>query len=117
MPFHAKRIYDQPEHGDGLRVLVEPDWPSGAAREAAQVDLWLKECAPSETTRSLGREPDRWEEFKELYFRELESMPCVLDALFFHAASGDVTLLYSAPDARHNSAQALKEYLESHAHA
>jgi uncharacterized protein YeaO (DUF488 family) len=37
----AKRIYDPPERGDGMRVLVMRLWPRGIRKAA--VDLWLKD--------------------------------------------------------------------------
>jgi len=41
----AKRVYDPPEPGDGVRVLVDRLWPRGVRREA--VDVWMREVAPS----------------------------------------------------------------------
>ena len=117
MPFKTKRIYDPPARGDGLRVLVDRLWPRGVSREAAQVDLWLKECSPSTALRKkFHGHPEKWEHFKAAYFHELEAEPCALDALFEPAQKGTVTLLYASKDTEHNNAEALREYLQSHTH-
>ncbi len=47
-----KRVYDEPEPGDGTRVLVERLWPRGLSKERAQINLWLKEIAPSHELRT-----------------------------------------------------------------
>jgi uncharacterized protein YeaO (DUF488 family) len=60
-----KRIYDPPEPGDGRRVLVDRLWPRGLSKDAAKVDEWLKEIAPSDELRKwFGHHTDRWEEFR-----------------------------------------------------
>ena len=46
-----KRVYKPPNDGDGVRVLVDRLWPRGLSREKAQIELWLKEIAPSNTLR------------------------------------------------------------------
>ena len=38
-----KRVYDSSSPHDGIRVLVERLWPRGMRKDAAAVDLWLKE--------------------------------------------------------------------------
>ncbi|MDJ0937793.1 MAG: DUF488 family protein, partial [Kiloniellales bacterium] len=38
-----KRVYAPPAPEDGYRVLIDRLWPRGLAKEAAAVDLWLKE--------------------------------------------------------------------------
>ena len=41
-----KRVYEQPDAGDGTRILVDRLWPRGIARDRARIDLWLKDiCA------------------------------------------------------------------------
>ncbi|MCI4465222.1 MAG: DUF488 family protein [Thermoproteus sp.] len=105
----AKRVYDPPEPGDGVRVLVDRLWPRGVRREA--VDIWMREVAPSdELRRWFSHDPARWEEFEARYWRELDGNPKVEELLEL-ARRGDVTLLY-ATRSPHNNAEALKEYLE-----
>jgi uncharacterized protein YeaO (DUF488 family) len=43
----VKRIYDEPEADDGLRVLVDRLWARGITKEKAMLDIWAKEIAPS----------------------------------------------------------------------
>lgn len=44
----TKRVY---EPDDGKRFLVERLWPRGMKKEALQVDVWIKEAAPSDVLR------------------------------------------------------------------
>ncbi len=109
-----KRAYEAPAPGDGYRVLVDRLWPRGLTKDAAQVDLWLKDVAPSgELRKWFNHDPARWGEFASRYFRELAEHPEALEQLLARVHKGRVTLLYSAKDQEHNNAVALKEYLES----
>lgn len=47
MKTKLKRIYEKPEKEDGYRILVDRLWPRGLTKEKANVDLWLKEIAPT----------------------------------------------------------------------
>ena len=49
--FLIKRVYDDPESGDGYRVLVDRLWPRGLTKEAAALDEWCKGVAPSNDLR------------------------------------------------------------------
>ncbi len=49
---HLKRVYEPPSTDDGFRILVERLWPRGLSKSRAQVDLWLKEIAPSPQLRT-----------------------------------------------------------------
>ncbi len=105
-----KRIYDSPEGGDGVRVLVDRVWPRGVKREL--VDLWLRDLAPSdELRRWFNHDPEKWEEFRRKYYEELSRNPKVKVLLELIKKSDNVTLLYSAKSP-YNNAVALKEYLE-----
>ncbi|MDD5466242.1 MAG: DUF488 domain-containing protein [Anaerolineales bacterium] len=108
----VKRIYAPVEAGDGLRILVDRVWPRGLTRQAAQVDLWLKEVAPSHELRKwFGHQPERWAEFRRRYFAELEGSPETLQPILEELGAGTVTLVYSARDSEHNQAVALRGYL------
>jgi uncharacterized protein YeaO (DUF488 family) len=110
-----KRIYEPAADDDGVRILVDRLWPRGIAREKAQLDLWLKEIAPSNALRRLAHgEPDKWTEFVAAYERELEQEPAksALDDLRKRARSEPVTLLYAARNETRNNAAALKLLLE-----
>ncbi len=54
-----KRVYDPPSRGDGRRVLVDRLWPRGLKREAARIDLRLKEVAPSDGAAPLVQSRSR----------------------------------------------------------
>jgi uncharacterized protein YeaO (DUF488 family) len=108
-----KRVYDEPFKRDGLRILVERLWPRGVSKEKAAVDLWLKELAPSTELRKwFNHEPEKWPEFRKQYWSELEQKSDLLVLLKHRATEGTVTFVYAAHDEEHNSAVALKQFLE-----
>jgi uncharacterized protein YeaO (DUF488 family) len=108
-----KRVYDQAEEADGLRVLVDRLWPRGLSKEKAGIARWLKEISPSTELRKwYGHDPARWEEFKARYFRELDRHGATVAELVDAARAGTVTLLFSSREEKLNNAVALKEYLE-----
>jgi uncharacterized protein YeaO (DUF488 family) len=109
----VKRVYEPPEPGDGTRILVERLWPRGVRKDELALDAWLKEVAPSaELRRWFGHDPARWEEFQRRYAAELSAQPDACELIQSAADNGVVTLVFSARDERHNSAGALKSYLE-----
>lgn len=70
----TKRIYDEPGHNDGTRVLVDRVWPRGVRKEDAQLDDWVKDAAPSTELRKwFGHDPDKFDEFADHYRRELST--------------------------------------------
>jgi len=108
-----KRIYEPPSSTDGHRVLVERLWPRGVSKEAARLDDWLKEIAPSpELRRWYGHVPERWPEFQKRYRAELAGNGELVDQLIAHLRAGDVTLLFAAKDEARNSAVLLKSVIE-----
>lgn len=112
----CKRIYEQPEGTDGFRVLVDRLWPRGIKREAAKIDLWAKEIAPSGDLRKrFGHVPERFAEFSARYRAELESNPDgahFLDTIQSRLKEDNVTLLYGARDPIFNNAAVLKNWTE-----
>jgi uncharacterized protein YeaO (DUF488 family) len=112
----VKRIYDKAEESDGFRVLVDRLWPRGVAKAKAQIDLWLKDIAPSDELRHrFHGEPEKWKDFEKAYAAELQA-PAAQDAaklLRQKLREGNVTLLYAARDQENNNAVALKAWLES----
>ncbi|MBV8398575.1 MAG: DUF488 family protein [Acetobacteraceae bacterium] len=112
----TKRVYQPPDDEDGARVLVDRLWPRGLSRERAQIDLWLKEIAPSNTLRRrFHGDPGSWEEFKTAYFAELEREPAqsAVRNLLDRLTREPVTLLFAARDETRNNAVALREWLDS----
>ena len=76
--FAIKRIYDDPSDDDGCRVLVDRLWPRGVSKERAQLELWLKDVAPSPPLRKeFGHMQERFADFRAAYEAELEATrPC-----------------------------------------
>ena len=112
--WHIKRIYEEPAGTDGYRVLVDRLWPRGISKEAARLDEWCKDVAPStEARRDFGHDPSRFEEFRDRYRAELKTSG-VAEALVERLADQPVvTLLYAAHDSRFNHAVVLQEVLQA----
>lgn len=110
-----KRIYEPFSTEDGKRILVDGIWPRGISKEKAQLDKWMKEIAPStELRKEFNHKPERFEEFKEHYIKELqetEEKKMALNQLLEMAKEEKVTLLFGAKDEVHNQAVVLKEVL------
>jgi uncharacterized protein YeaO (DUF488 family) len=111
-----KRAYDPAAKADGTRILVERLWPRGLSRAKVHVDTWLKDVAPSTDLRKwFGHDPEKWPQFRERYFRELDARPEAWQQILSKARRGLVTLIYSSHDTLHNNAVALREYLQAKA--
>lgn len=112
MPIYLKRVYEKPSSNDGYRVLVDGLWPRGLSKDAAKIDIWLKQIAPTANLRTwFGHDPKKWTQFKTRYSRELDKNMEDLTTLVAKARKGRVTLLFAAKDEKHNNATALKAYL------
>lgn len=82
-------------------------------REALHVDDWLKEVSPSdELRRGFAHDLAKWRELQHRYFAKLVDKPEAWRPVREAAREGNVTLLYSGRDRKHNSGVALKAYLE-----
>lgn len=111
-PIHLKRVYDPPAKDDGFRVLVDRVWPRGVSKQAAAVDLWMKDIGPSTALRQwFGHDPGRWLEFRQRYLAELRDRAEDIATLRQHAGRGRLTLVYGARDTERNQAVVLKEAL------
>jgi uncharacterized protein YeaO (DUF488 family) len=110
-----KRIYEPSSTEDGKRILVDGIWPRGISKDKAQLDKWMKEIAPStELRKEFNHKPERFEEFKAHYIKELqetEEKKVALNQLLEMAKEEKVTLLFGAKDEVHNQAVVLKEVL------
>lgn len=112
MKIKIKRVYESPEKTDGFRILIDRVWPRGMTKEKASVDLWLKEIGPSTALRKwFNHDPEKWNEFKKRYVKELKNNKEAIDQIKAHLKKGTVTLVYSAKDEEHNQAVVLKEFL------
>jgi uncharacterized protein YeaO (DUF488 family) len=60
----------------------------------------------------FAHDPRKWAEFRRQYAKELDARPKGWQPLFEVARKGNITLLYSARDTKHNNAAALQGYLE-----
>jgi uncharacterized protein YeaO (DUF488 family) len=113
MEIKVKRAYEKPAKDDGIRILVDRLWPRGITKQAAKIDLWLKEIAPSTELRKwFHHDPAQWTEFKKRYLAELKKNKEPVTALKAELKKGTVTLIYSAKDEEHNQALVLKEWFE-----
>jgi DNA-3-methyladenine glycosylase II len=112
----TKRAYQAAARMDGFRVLVDRLWPRGVSKDAARIDLWAKDLAPSpELRRWFGHEPGRFRAFAARYRHELSREPArtAFADLVRRASHGTVTLIYGARDEEHNGAVVLQQEIES----
>ena len=108
-----KRVYEPVEKEDGSRYLVERLWPRGVSQSSLHMTAWVKEVAPSPELRKwYQHDVSKWADFRRRYWRELNIHPDACRPLLEASRKGDVTLLFSARDVKHNSALILKSYLE-----
>jgi uncharacterized protein YeaO (DUF488 family) len=116
MGINIKRIYEEPSINDGCRILVDRLWPRGVSKERAALFLWMKEVTPSPELRKwFCHDPEKFQEFRDLYEKELEFDEVHIKAveyLRYLAAVGQVTLIYAARDKDINHAVILKEWVE-----
>ena len=112
MELKIKRVYVKPEKADGQRILVDRLWPRGLTKEKANIDLWLKDIAPTAELRKwFSHDPNKWTEFRKRYHRELKNNKEQVSILYEQLKKGSVTLVYGAKDEEHNEAVVLKEWL------
>lgn len=115
MSIQIKRVYEDVSDDDGYRVLIDRLWPRGLSKDKAQIDVWLREIAPSTELRQwYQHDPEKWDEFKKRYFHELDSQPDVVQQLADLVKKQRVTLVYSSKNEDINNAVALKAYLHKH---
>jgi uncharacterized protein YeaO (DUF488 family) len=110
----VRRVYDQPDRGDGTRVLVDRIWPRGLSRDRAVLDEWCKQISPStELRRWYGHDPQRFDEFSRRYRAELAEpeRAQALAHLRDLAATGTLTLLTATRHAEISEAVVLAELI------
>ena len=109
----TKRIYENINNDDGIRILVDRYWPRGISQNDAHLSLWIQDIAPSlGLFKWYSHEPKRWYDFKKRYFSELSNKKSFVKLLRGMSRATIVTLLYSSKDLEHNNAVALMEYLQ-----
>ena len=114
MRLRTKRVYEGSASADGRRILVDRLWPRGFTKAKAKIDFWAKTVAPSNELRKwYGHDPDKWDQFRQRYFGELDANAEAVAELRTQLGHGTVTLVFGSKETRLNNASALKEYLES----
>jgi uncharacterized protein YeaO (DUF488 family) len=106
----VRRVYENPEPGQGARVLVDRVWPRGLRKDAARLDDWARDVAPSAELRKwYGHDPAKFCEFRRRYTAELAGPgpQAALARLRALAATGPVTLLTATRDVSHSQAAVL----------
>lgn len=108
-----KRVYEKAEK-DEYRILVDRLWPRGLTKEQAEIDLWLKEIAPSSELRKwFGHDPEKFLEFRTRYVEELAQNPAVTIVSNLLTKHKHVALVYAAKSEPINHAVVLKGFMES----
>ncbi|MGC8651831.1 MAG: DUF488 domain-containing protein [Candidatus Micrarchaeia archaeon] len=108
-----KRVYDEFDITDGLRVLVDRLWPRGIRKDSRNIDLWLRDIAPSDELRKwFAHDTSKWGEFRARYLKELRSNKALPKLIELIDTNKDITFIYSARDAKHNQAVVLLEFLK-----
>jgi uncharacterized protein YeaO (DUF488 family) len=101
----VKRIYEPIAPKDGYRILVDRLWPRGIKKENAEIDIWLKEVAPSTELRKWfhGGEGN-FAGFRKKYLAELKQNPALKELKALIKEKKKVTLLYGAKNEEENHA-------------
>ena len=110
----VRRFYDEPARADGARVLVDRVWPRGLRKDAARLDEWAKDVAPSAELRTWYRhDPAKFAEFRRRYVAELAAPGAreALGRLREMAAGRPLTLLTATKDVELSQAAVLAELL------
>jgi uncharacterized protein YeaO (DUF488 family) len=109
-----KRVYERYSKSDGFRILVDRLWPRGLTKEAAHVDVWIKEIAPSNELRKwYHQDMSQWLLFRKKYLAELKGSTGLVEFAEECSKHASVTLLYGSKDEEHNHARILVEVLKS----
>ena len=115
MTVALKRVYAEPSPSDGARVLVDRLWPRGLTKEAAALDAWLRDLAPSDELRKwFHAHPQQWSKFREKYLKELRGKAAhdALEQLYALEKKRRLTLLFASKNEEHNNATVLKQLIE-----
>ena len=113
MNIKLKRAYEPKEKADGFRILVDRLWPRGIKKEDLEIDVWLKEVAPSSALRKwFNHDPEKWATFKTKYKAELKQSAMLGELKQFVKKYKKITLVYAAKNEEHNQAVVLKELLD-----
>jgi len=110
--FRTKRIYAAADPSDGRRILIDRLWPRGITKQAAAIDFWAKDFAPSNELRQwYQHDAAKWPEFQKRYFAELDGHGEHIASLRAELADGLNTIVYASKEEDLNNATALVLYL------
>ena len=111
-----KRAYEKPSASDGVRILVDRLWPRGLSKNAARIDLWLRDLAPSTGLRRwFHARPQAWLAFRKKYLEELAQPEAAAALAELHQVArrrARVALIFSSRSVERNNAVVLRELLE-----
>lgn len=117
MEIRIKRAYEDAARSDGPRILVDRIWPRGVAKEDAELEAWLKGLSPSSELRKwFDHDPEKWEEFRQRYLKELKKAEAADDLKKLQSIVKEhklITLVFAAKDTEHNNAVALRDFLNN----
>jgi uncharacterized protein YeaO (DUF488 family) len=116
MDVTVKRVYSKASVSDGTRVLVDRLWPRGLSKQAARVDAWLRDLAPSTELRKwYHARPAQWPTFKKRYLQELGSpaaTAALLELYELAEKAKRLTLLFGSRNEEQNNATVLRDLLQ-----
>lgn len=114
MTISTKRIYDDVQENDGLRVLVDRLWPRGVSKEKAHIDLWAKNITPSNSLREWFHHDiaGRFDEFSKRYTDELTKTNALTDFKETIAHEKKVSLVSAVKDLEHSHVAVLVKELQ-----
>jgi uncharacterized protein YeaO (DUF488 family) len=109
-----KTIYETAENHDGFRILIDKEWPNRISNEKIEINLWIKDIAPSKELNSwFKNNPSKWNEFQKKYLKELQNKKKLIKELkILTKFNKTVTLVHSNEDKKHNSALVLLKLLK-----
>lgn len=116
MSVSIKRVYLKPSPDDGARVLVDRLWPRGLTKEAAALDAWLRDLAPSNELREwFHAHPQQTSKFRQQYLKELSSEAAAqaLQQLYeIRKEHSHLTLLFASKNEDYNNASVLRDLVD-----
>jgi uncharacterized protein YeaO (DUF488 family) len=113
----VRRVYEDDPDRNGYRVLVDRLWPRGLRKEAAALDEWARDAAPSaELRRWYGHDRSKFDQFARRYREELTRPPAsdAVARLRSLAREWHITLLTATRDVEHSGARVLRDHLVAH---
>lgn len=105
-----KRIYDEPEQDDGVRLLADRLWPRGISKAALNYDDWIKALCPSNQLRQAWHKGNlSREQFVAKYLHEIEQQQTAINIIACQALKGPLTLLSAVKDIEGSHLPVLKK--------